>query len=90
MITADNFKVTHAAKFEFFAHVDDLNVRLRAATESLSAVHEAMEHGNMDADFYNGAIFGVLLHLQALSAELGEMVNDKNVTFPCVIVQEAK
>ena len=50
--------------------VDDLNFKLACGVNLLSAIHEAMECGQMEASSYTNGLFGVYDYISTIQEEI--------------------
>ena len=62
-------------KYLITPDVEDLTYRLKCAVQNLNVVHDAMEHGAWEMEFYIPAIYASWLLLDALAVELQQMVD---------------
>ena len=63
-------------KYQISPDVAELSYRLECAVRNLGAVHEAMESGTWETEYYTSAVFTSYLFLCGLTKELQEMVDN--------------
>ena len=56
--------------------IEDLNFRLSCGVGMLSAVHEAMVYGTLDAGEWKDALFGIYEYLSSVQEEIQKAVDD--------------
>ena len=69
-------------KYMISSNVDELTYRLECAVQNLNVVHDAMEHGAWDLEFYTPAVFASYGHLAELVKELRQLVEEADPTPP--------
>ena len=55
--------------------VDDLNFKLGCGVTILSAIHDAMERGNLDAICYKDGLFGAYDYISAIQEQIQAVID---------------